>query len=277
MKRSLKTGLSAIAIVAVVVSPAFAGGGAFDFLDPCIKARDDFAGERQAVRVRIDRAETSIPAMTATPEFREAWMKAKRVDSRPYFDQTIAPALRKYGVTDFNAAFEAWFEDMIASVDPQDLKELIDRNYRELAKYEIAGIRAKTEAEYDSTKKDLDAACKKDVGSQVLRVALAPLGWIDGNFKAAKNEDNVVTQVFRAVTGVSAKDIAKFGPLGGPNSELRKLANTIAGGENSEVRKTLRFFDPSNFPKAVRLSANKAAGLIGPAGPPALIPPAIRG
>jgi len=39
----------------------------------------------------------------------------------------IAPALRKYGVTDFNAAFDAWFEDMIASVDPQELTELIDR------------------------------------------------------------------------------------------------------------------------------------------------------
>ena len=78
----------------------------------------------------------------------------------------------------------------------------------------------------------------------MLRVALAPLGWIDGNFKAAKDEHNVVTQVFRAVTGISAKDIAKFGPLGGPNSELRKLANAIAGGENSEVRKGLRFSTP---------------------------------
>jgi hypothetical protein len=246
MKRSLKTGLSALAIITAVVSPAFADGGAFDFLDPCIKARDDFAGQRQAVRAQIERAETSIPAMTATVEFREAWMKVKRVDSRPYFDKEIAPVLRKYGVSDFDAAFNAWFEDMIASVDPQDLKDLIDHNYRELGKEEIARIRSTTEAEYDNAKKDLDAACKKDVGNQVLRVALAPLSWIDGNFKAAKNEDNVVTQVFRALTGVSAKDIAKFGPLGGPNSELRKLANAIAGGENSEVRKTLRFLDPGN-------------------------------
>lgn len=56
----------------------------------------------------------------------------------------------------------------------------------------------------------------------------------------------MVTQVFRAVTGISAKDIAKYGLLGGENSELRKLANSVAGGENSEVRKTLRFLDPGN-------------------------------
>jgi hypothetical protein len=246
MTRNVKAGLSALAIVVALSSSAFAGGGAFDFLDPCIKARDDFAGQRQAVRARIERAEATTPTLTATPEFQDAWMKAKREASRPYFDKEIAPALRKYGVTNFDAAFGAWFEDMIASVSPQELNELIDRNYRELAKLEMAGIRSQSEAEFDSAKSELDAACKKDVGNQVLRVALAPLGWIDGNFKAAKDEHNVVTQVFRAVTGISPKDIAKYGLLGGENSELRKLANAVAGGENSEVRKTLRFFDPGN-------------------------------
>lgn len=41
---------------------------------------------------------------------------------------------------------------MIASISPQELVELIDRNYRELAKLEMAGIRFQTEAEFDSAK-----------------------------------------------------------------------------------------------------------------------------
>lgn len=47
------------------------------------------------------------------------------------------------------------------------------------------------------------------------------------------------------MSGISPKDIARHAILG-ENSELRKLANAIAGGEESEVRKVLEFMDPSN-------------------------------
>jgi hypothetical protein len=149
-------------------------------------------------------------------------------------------------VTDLDGAFDAWFSDMIATVAPADLDSLINTTFREMAKEEIARSQAKTDADFENAKGELDSSCKKDVGSQVLRVALAPIGWIGGNFEAGKNENNLVTQVFRAVTGISPKDIAKYGILGGENSELRKLANAIAGGENSEMGKGLKFFDPGN-------------------------------
>ena len=234
-----------LGVATLSVSPAFAGG-AFDFLDPCIKARTDFSDQRQEFRTRADTLEATIPTMVATPEFREAWINAKQVQARPIFDTDVAPQLAKYGLKDMDQAFDAWFKDMIASVDPQDLQDLINTTYRSLAKEEVAAERAKTEAAYDDAKSDLDGSCKSDVGSQVLRVAVAPIGWVAGNFESAKSEKNIVTQVFHAVTGVSAKDIAKQGILGGDKSELRKLANAIAGGPNSEVRKGLRFLDPGN-------------------------------
>lgn len=235
----------AFALAVLGVSPALAAG-AFDFLDPCIKARSEFADQRQQMRARAAEFEGSMATIVAGAEFRAAWMNAKREKARPIFDAEFAPTLRKLGVTDMDKAFEAWFTDLMNSLPTEELDGLINKSYRELAKEELAATRAKTEAEFDVAKSELDGSCKKDVGSQVLRVALAPIGWIGGNFESAKNEKNIVTQVFKAVTGISPKDIAKQGILGGDNSELRKLLNAVAGGENSAIREGLRFLDPSN-------------------------------
>lgn len=235
---------STLGLATVSVSPAFAAG-AFDFLDPCIKARSDFSEQWQQMREKFIAASASIDTLNYTPEFREAWLKAKRQQARPVFDQEVAPVLAKYKVTDMDGAFGAWFNDMLTSLAPQDLDGLINTTFRKMAKEEVAQYNAQTEDEYSKVKNDLDGSCKSDVGNQVLRVALAPIGWIGGNFEAAKDEHNLATQVFRAVSGISPKDIAKYGILGGENSELRKLANAIAGGENSEARKALRFLDPS--------------------------------
>jgi hypothetical protein len=236
---------SVLGLATLGATPVFAAG-AFDFLDPCIKARNEFFDQRQQVREKYAAANVSVDGMTYTPEFKNAWIKAKREQARPIFDKEVAPVLARYKVTEMDAAFNAWFDDMLGSIAPADLDSIINITFRQLAKEEIAQYQAKTESDYDKAKGELDSSCKKDVGSQVLRVATAPIGWIGGNFEAAKDEHNLVTQVFKAVTGISPKDIAKYGILGGENSELRKLANAIAGGEQGEFRKALRFMDPSN-------------------------------
>jgi hypothetical protein len=64
-----------------------------------------------------------------------------------------------------------------------------------------------------------------------------PIGWVAGNFQAAKNEKNVVTQVFHALTGVSPQAIAEHGLLGGKNSEARKALEPIIGGPNGAIQK----------------------------------------
>jgi hypothetical protein len=226
-------------------SPAFAAG-TFDFLDPCIKARSEFSDQRQQMQARAANFENSIPTMVADADFRAAWMKAKRAQARPIFDGEVAPTLLKLGVADMDKAFDAWFTEIMSSLPPDELDDLINKSYRQVAKEELAAVKSETEADFEKSKGELDSSCKKDVGSQVLRVALAPVGWISGNFESSKSEKNVVTQVFKAVTGISPKDIAQQGILGGDNSEARKLANAVAGGPNSEVRKTMRFLDPSN-------------------------------
>jgi hypothetical protein len=247
MKVSLKTGISAFALLASLGSTAFAGGGAFDFLDPCIKAKDQFAEQRQTIASKFDSAQHSVESAVAPGEFRDIWMKSKRKDLRPLFDSDVAPTLSKMGVTDMEKGFNTWFEITLAQIEPQQFTELINRNYRELVKEELAKTRSATSAEFDKAKSELDQSCKTDVANQALRVALAPIGWVKGNFEAGKNEKNVITQVIRAVTGISPEAIAKQGLLGGDNSEARKAANAIAGGPSSEVRKALRALDPGNW------------------------------
>ena len=229
---------SALGLASLGGTPAFAAG-AFDFLDPCIKAQSDFSEQRQQMHEKFVAASASIDTMNYTPDFRDAWIKAKRKQARPIFDEQVAPVLTKYNVTDMDGAFDAWFNDMIASIAPADLDALINTTFRVMAKTEVARSKAQTEQEYNIAKSDLDGLCKSDVGNQVIRIAAAPIGWIGGNFEAAKDESNLVTQVFKAVSGISPKDIAEHGILGGEKSELRKLANSIAG-ENSEVNKVLR-------------------------------------
>jgi hypothetical protein len=104
---------------------------------------------------------------------------------------------------------------------------------------------------FDKGKSELDAACKSDVGSQALRLALVPVGWVVGNFETAKNEKNVVTQVFHALTGMSPQAVAEHGILGGKESFARQVAEPIIGGPNGAIQKGIgdaaRALNPANW------------------------------
>lgn len=52
---------------------------------------------------------------------------------------------------------------------------------------------------------------------------------IRANFEAAQRERGALNQTIRATTGISVRDIERHGPLGGPNSDARKLCNGLAG------------------------------------------------
>jgi hypothetical protein len=45
---------------------------------------------------------------------------------------------------------------------------------------------------------------------------------VDGNVKASVRESGEIAKVLRATTGVSVRDIEKYGIFGGPNSVFRK-------------------------------------------------------
>jgi hypothetical protein len=57
---------------------------------------------------------------------------------------------------------------------------------------------------------------------ELMKVLLAPVTIVDGNIKAAARESGELAKVLRATTGISVRDIEKYGIFGGPNSVFRK-------------------------------------------------------
>ncbi len=57
---------------------------------------------------------------------------------------------------------------------------------------------------------------------EIMKVIAVPVKIIDRNIKAAEHESGEIDKVVRATTGISIKDIKKYGAFGGPNSFFRK-------------------------------------------------------
>ena len=50
---------------------------------------------------------------------------------------------------------------------------------------------------------------------------------IKANIEASRNESGEIDKAIRATLGISVRDIKKYGLLGGPNSEMRKLFESL--------------------------------------------------
>lgn len=57
---------------------------------------------------------------------------------------------------------------------------------------------------------------------ELRKILLAPVNIVDGNIKGASRESGELAKVLRVVTGISVRDIGRYGIFGGPNSIFRK-------------------------------------------------------
>lgn len=62
---------------------------------------------------------------------------------------------------------------------------------------------------------------------EVMKLLMVPVNIVDGNIQAAEGESGEIAKVLRATTGISIRDIEKYGLAGGPNSVLRKPLGTL--------------------------------------------------
>jgi hypothetical protein len=69
-----------------------------------------------------------------------------------------------------------------------------------------------------------EAFAEKPFGEngEIMKVLAAPIKIIDGNVKASERESGEIAKVLRATTGISVRDIVRYGVFGGPNSVFRK-------------------------------------------------------
>lgn len=57
---------------------------------------------------------------------------------------------------------------------------------------------------------------------EVMKALVTPIEVIDGNIKGAESESGAIDKALRLATGISLKDIERYGLFGGPNSIFRK-------------------------------------------------------
>lgn len=241
----------------VIASPAFAQG-VFDFADPCKKAENEFANGSNALRESADATIAKWEATTEpTDELKSYYIEAFRLAAYNTWsaDPTVAGLLKQLAKADKSFDPQVFFME---TVYPQAVTK-DDENKAVLEMFRIdkeaviiprlEGQRAELETQISEQKATLDASCKPDVVSQIFRATFGNAAIIiDRNSQAAKNENGDIAGFIRLTSGISLTDIGKQGILGGDNSELRKLANSVAGGENSELRKALRSLDETFNP-----------------------------
>ena len=224
--------LSALALSAALASPAWASNGTFDFLDPCVKATDDFRAERASVLTQLDQAVADADHAPPSDAYRSAWMRAKKSQARPTFDSLVAPMLREAGMTDMDAAYDKWFAAQLKAVGDDKVGQLVTASFHQELKQVRIDQHAQGEAQLLDAQNELDHSCKMDVGNQALRATLttvmAPVAMISRNLELAKRESGVGAQIVAGTTGISVTDFVKYGPAGGPGSEVNKAGAVIA-------------------------------------------------
>jgi hypothetical protein len=163
-----------------------------------------------------------------------------RKQAHPLFDEKMAPKLREMGATDMEKAFNVWFDMELAAVKAEDLDNRINSDFRGMAKDELKKIRADSNAKLDESQKELGGSCKSDVGSQALRLTLAPVGWVAGNFEAAKNEKKHRHPSVPCTFGChSAQAIAEHGFLGGDEPSPARRSSLSSEDRRARSRRPL--------------------------------------
>jgi hypothetical protein len=218
-------------IVLVAVCPPLGAQGLFDFLDPCIAAKQDFWQSRAEIMNSLARENEAVTSEKATPQFRDFWWEEKKKLLQRYFDDNLGDVVRAGG-GNAQKAFEVWLALQIKkqggmnAVDP-----IIQSEYKKTKRLALEQQKGVIQVKLDESKNNLYKSCPQDVGNQVFRGAItilsAPVNIVQGNFDGASRESGDIAKLLRIITGVSVTDIQSRGVCGGDNSEMRKLFGSL--------------------------------------------------
>lgn len=229
------------------------GAGALDWADPCVDIQKKFASNGAAAKVRADQTIKEWDSRIEPPgELRGLYVEAIREGAfKAWSGDPTATALIN-ALKQANAKFnphiyfvtEIYPKVVTADKEAEYVRTLYKTDYQAKLRPQLLAARSDLDKANGVEKTKLDAACKPDVVSQILRGTIGNALLILGNnWSAAQNEKGDVAKYFRATSGISITDIQQYGIQGGPNSELNK----IMGGENSAARAVIKALDPSQW------------------------------
>jgi hypothetical protein len=218
----------------IVVSLAAHADGAFDFVDPCIKAHRDFATERSQALAAATTQVGAASAIEAVPDaFRVGWWADIEKNMRLEFDKTVAPVWKASGVTPTDAQFRLWMEANIAQAGGKAVLErtVLLPQYHDWVKKHLEADRTKTVADFNAAADDLNKSCSMGAGQQMLRIALnASVGTVTRNLETAKDEPGFIAKLIAIPTGISVDSMRQHGIAGSDGSEVRKAGRAINDG-----------------------------------------------
>jgi hypothetical protein len=183
-----------------------------------------------------------MPVEDARKKFLAAWWTEAR--------KMLRATLAEKGIHLEPKAFEQVFNKWVTQNGGADaINAQISQKFDNDLAAAKTDVQRKVAENLQEQENELHGACRMDVANQVLRAVIVPAvtlvpNIVVGNFAAAKNEPDPVSQAVHAITGVSIPDIFKYGPLGGPTSEPNKILQGIRdggllGGKDSFFRKNL--------------------------------------
>lgn len=241
------------------VSSLAAAQGALDWADPCVDAKKTFKSNSEAARSRTDQVIREWDARKEPPgEMRGLYVEAiregafKAWSDDPTAQTLIQMALKNDPQFDARKLFltDIYPKVMTPEKEAEYVRSLFKADYEAKFKPDLIKARQALDTEINAKKKEMDAACKPDVLSQVLRGTIGnALAMLGNNWSAAQNEKGDIAKYYRATTGISIADIQKYGIQGGPGSEMNK----ILGGEKSVAREVINALDPSKWKVTVKI------------------------
>ena len=244
LKTVLTTGT---AVASILLTTQAHASGELDFLDDCIGVREDVKDHHKELASLLAAEEGKIGEVEFSPEFETYWLKSNKEALRVLYYEALGNAGMVASDEQKGVLFDVWYENTAT----EELKAEIQSSFEATQRAVLDEDRVAVNKIVDEDKDALDKNCKMDFGNQALRaslkIVLAPVDLVGRNFELSKNEKTALSKATMATTGISTDDIAKHGLLGGSGSDARKVANKIAGGKNSEVRKGLRALDPGNW------------------------------
>lgn len=249
MKYSNLIGITGICIFTTMAWYSSYADSVLDGIDPCVKEENQFKSEENRIRGAFDSERKRLEEMPIPKnEYKKIW------------DQVAYQSARKQIIERYSGI--SFTEEQLGQMGQKEVdnyiktvgedgvqKEMLTifEEHKKQSLVELDNERALSEVELSKQRDELKDACGNGEGERILRVIISG---IDQRIKSMDSESSIDAKALKFTTGISLADINKYGLLGGPNSEARKVAQGIENIVAANIEAAKR--EKGDINKAIR-------------------------